>query len=359
MEPFDREVARLETFLAQGRAGEMEYLGTRGATGELLRADPRLLFAEAKCAVVVALPYSLQSSAPSADPLRGRIAAYAQYADYHLVLREMLLDLADGICTLAQQPLHSRVCVDSAPVLERDLAVRAGLSFLGKNTLAISPGAGSAFLLGELFLDLPLPTTTAALSGCGSCTACLSACPTQAFRGPFELEPRRCISYLTIEARADIPRELRPQIGRYVFGCDECQTICPYNQSPKLLGAPARFNPLQRLNAPSLIALLELSTGDYKRFVRGSALRRVPRDQLARNAAVALGNSGDEHAVDPLFRIASGTRSASLRSHAAWALGHLGYAFDLALARQKLLLLQTDPEQLVADEARRWSDEPA
>lgn len=352
--PFENSRERLESFLAQGRAGEMHYLAQRDERGELLRLDPKNVFPKARSALIVALPYRLAEPVP-ARPLHGGIAGYAQCPDYHAVLKALLLELADGICESAGRALESRVCVDSAPLLERDLAVRAGLAFLGKNTLAIAPGAGSSFVLGALLLDLALaPSDTRVPDGCGACTACLTACPTDAFAAAYELDARRCISYLTIEHQGAIPNELRSQLGHRVFGCDACQTVCPYNQSRHLPPAPPAFAPLGHLAAPELGALLNLSNSEHKRLVKGTALRRASREQLARNAAVALGNSGRVEAIDPLANAAAHHQSVLVRDHAMSALAQLAHSHGIDAARRALeaLSAHTDPE--TAQQAQSW-----
>ena len=251
--------------------------------------------------------------------------------------------------------VESRVCVDSAPLFERDLAVRAGFAFLGKNTLAIAPGWGSFFVLGELLVDLALPASNVQASeGCGSCDACLRACPTDAFDGPYRLDPRRCVSFLTIESSLDIPRSLRSGMGDRIFGCDDCQTACPYNHSKRRPSPPPDFVERGELARPGLVELLSLSSSGYRRLVSQTALRRVSRVQLARNAAVALGNSGQERAVEPLVAVAKTHSSPQVRSHATWALGRLACDFEISDAREALCELAMSPHLEVASEVRRW-----
>ena len=218
-----RRHALYTSWLAAGHAGEMAYLA---------RADLRALLATAKSLVVVALAYDRADPIPVDALLRGRIARYARGEDYHLVMRDKLVLLADRIAKELGRPVASRPCVDSAPVLEREWAERAGIGFVAKNTMLIAPGAGSYIVLGELLLDVELPATAPAepaKSRCGQCRSCLDACPTGAFVDAYVLDARRCISYLTIEHHGVIPRELRASIGSWVFGCDVCQEVCPYN----------------------------------------------------------------------------------------------------------------------------------
>ncbi|HLV22950.1 MAG TPA: tRNA epoxyqueuosine(34) reductase QueG [Polyangiaceae bacterium] len=348
--------ARLSAWLQAGYHGQMAYLA-----GAASRADPRALLGEARSLIVVALPYP---GGPEADPEalvpserlrrsaatpKGFIARYARGADYHLVIKDKLRALADHLADLSGGPVLARPCVDTAPLLERDVAVRAGVGFAAKNTLTIVPGAGSYVLLGELLSDVEIAPDAPIAPGCGSCRACLDACPTAAFVDAHVLDARRCISYLTIELQGPMPRELRPLVGQRVFGCDACQEVCPYNaaaarkrSAPELAAHPA-------LAAPDLIDLLELGSAAYKRLVAGTALRRVNRAQLARNAAVALGNAGDPRSIPPLVRALGGHPSPLVRGHAAWALGRLG-SEQARAALERALAEDGAPE--VREEAR-------
>lgn len=346
--PLDVARSRLELFRDSGYAGGMSYL----AEGE--RHDPRALLPTAK-SVVVAL---LAHGDPDVVPLRtrragltGKIARYAQGDDYHLLVKSRLMALAQRIATLAGQRIQVRACVDTAPLLERELAARAGLGFQGKSTLLIAPGVGSYVLLGELLIDLPLEPTQGTPAGCGSCRACLDACPTAAFPAPYQLDARRCISYLTIEHEGAIPRELRAAIGHRVFGCDVCQETCPFNASPS---RPAH-SPLGRreaLEEPELLALLELGSAGYRKLVKRTALRRVSRTTLQRNAAIALGNSDSADAVAPLTRVVASHGHALVREHAAWALGELSAHLDAPALAALAACAEQDSDEAVRAEAR-------
>jgi epoxyqueuosine reductase len=319
IEPFGRAAETLAAWLKQGNHGEMDYL----AGGP--RNQPRALLTQARSLIVVALPHPrglTNGLRPVA--LTGRVARYAQGADYHHVLKERLRQLADACATLCGRPVLARPCVDTAPLLEREAARRSGLGFTGKSTMTIVPGFGSYVLLGELLLDIDLPASTPMAQQCGRCTACLDACPTGAFVDAFTLDARRCISYLTIELRGPIPRALRPGIGRWVFGCDICQEVCPFNHSRKTPAGDTALAGRPQLDAPDLKRLLEISASDHRRLVADSALRRVSRRRLQRNAAVALGNTGAAEAIEPLVRALSQNPSALVRAHCAWALGRLG-----------------------------------
>jgi epoxyqueuosine reductase len=318
VERFEAAERRLERWLAAGYHGEMGYLAGPG------RADPRALLAEARTLIVVALAY-----APAAIPLRaerdgpalaGSIAGYARGADYHQVMKPRLRTLAERTSEIVGRPVLARGCVDTAPLLERTAAERAGIGFSAKSTLTLAPGIGTYFVLGELLVDVELGPSEPVPPGCGSCRACLDACPTGAFVDAHVLDARRCISYLTIELKGPIPRELRSAIGTRVFGCDACQEVCPYNAAAGKPGAPELDGP----GVVDLVAWLELGSAGYRKLVKRRALRRASRQSLARNAAVALGNTGDRRAVPPLSRALQSHPSPIVRAHAAWALGRLG-----------------------------------
>jgi epoxyqueuosine reductase len=311
------------------------------------RADLRTLLAEARSLIVVALAYDRADPIPADALLRGKIARYARGEDYHLVMRDRLVALADRIAAELGRPVASRPCVDSAPVLEREWAERAGVGFVAKNTMVIAPGLGSYVVLGELLLDVELAATAPAeppRPRCGACRSCLDACPTRAFVDAYLLDARRCISYLTIEHHGAIPRELRPAIGTWVFGCDVCQEVCPFNAGAG--PAVGEVDPLLRPRSiehalPDLVALAGKGANQLRQRVKRTALRRVPRDMLLRNVAIALGNTGDPRAVPALVALLS-HRAAQVRGHAVWALGELGAAEVLASYR--------DADPFVADE---------
>lgn len=332
------------SWLAAGHAGEMAYLAEPEHVGP--RGDLRALLATAQTLVVVALAYDRTSPVPADALVRGKIARYARGEDYHLVMRDKLVALADRLARALGAPVATRPCVDSAPVLEREWAERGGLGFVAKNTMLIAPGVGSYVVLGELLVAAELPITapeTPPKPRCGSCRACLDACPTGAFVDAYVLDARRCISYLTIEHRGSIPRELRPAIGTWVFGCDVCQEVCPFNA-----GEGSDPDPLLRPRSidhavPDLVALAAKGANQLRQFVRRTALRRVSREILLRNVAVALGNTGDAAAIPALVALLA-HRTPIVRGHAAWGLGRLG-------AREPLVhLLATEPDAFVRDE---------
>jgi epoxyqueuosine reductase len=328
-----RRLALYDAWLDAGHAAGMTYLASPDHRGP--RAELRALLAAAEALIVVALPYHRDAPVPADRLLRGAIARYARGEDYHLVLRDRLVALADALAARLDRPVASRPCVDSAPILEREWAERGGLGFIAKNTMLIAPGAGSYVVLGELLLDVALAPTAPATPPpprCGACRACLDACPTGAFVDAYLLDAGRCISYLTIEHHGVIPRPLRAAIGGWVFGCDRCQEVCPWNAGAGAPGDPA-LAPRDLDHAlPALAALATAGTNQLRRFVRRTALRRVPREVLLRNVAVALGNRGAEAPAEAVPALAAllGDRVALVRLHAAWALGALRQAAGLA-----------------------------
>ena len=332
------------SWLAAGHAGEMAYLAEPDHLGP--RADLRALLDSARSLVVVALAYDRTSPVPADALVRGKIARYARGEDYHLVMRDKLVALADRLARALGAPVATRPCVDSAPVLEREWAERGGLGFVAKNTMLIAPGIGSYVVLGELLVAAELAITapeSPPKPRCGSCRSCLDACPTGAFVDAYVLDARRCISYLTFEHRGPIPRELRAAIGTWVFGCDVCQEVCPFNAgvgtAPDPMLAPRSLDHA----VPDLVALAAKGANQLRQFVRRTALRRVSREILLRNVAVALGNTGSPDAIPALVALLA-NRTPIVRGHAAWGLGRLG-------AREPLhALLASEPDTFVRDE---------
>ncbi len=327
--PLEPEIEqRMQQWLQEGRAGEMEYLQKAGELG----ADLRQWKAWARGAALFALPY-YRGSGGFRDG--GRVAQYALGRDYHNVLGKKLERLGKRLrqSGLAQR---SRAVVDAAPVLEREWAIRSGLGWRGKNTLLLHAELGSWVLLGELLLDWELPSWSpppARQASCGSCTRCLDACPTAAFSAAYSLDPRRCISYLTIETRGPIPRALRSKIGDWVFGCDICQEVCPFGSQPP---TPADNWPiLPVFSQLRLEDLLHLNEQDFHKLFTGSPLRRPGLAALQRNACIVLGNL--KRGVSALEK-AVFLPNPLVRAHAAWALGEIG---ELGVLH-KVLTTETD-----------------
>jgi epoxyqueuosine reductase len=331
------------SWLAAGHAGEMAYLAHPEHVAQ--RADLTTLLASARSLVVVALAYERRDpEAPVA--LRGRIARYARGEDYHLVMRDKLVALGNALAQKLGRPVATRPCVDSAPVLEREWAERAGLGFVAKNTMLIAPGLGSYVVLGELLVDVDLEITAEPLKPrCGACRACLDACPTGAFVDAYMLDARKCISYLTIEHQGVIPRELRPQLGTWVFGCDVCQEVCPFNAGTGTAPDPLLTPRSVEHALPDLIALASKGTNQLRQLVKRTALRRVSREVLLRNVAVALGNTGSPDAIPALAALLA-DRSPLVRAHAVWALRRLGAGGVLAAYRDDdpLVLAELNPD---------------
>jgi epoxyqueuosine reductase len=314
----------LEVWLDAGYAGTMSYLDRARAD----RLDPARLLPGCRSIVAVALSYNPGASAPgdgaphesgpAADDDWRPVSRYARGRDYHDVIRPRLVELGEFIRTAAGAA--SRVAVDSSAVLERDLAARAGLGWVGKNTNLLTPSLGSYFFIGIVLTTAALPFDQREPDRCGTCTACLDACPTRAFVAPYVLDARRCISYLTIEHRGDIAGELAEQIGEWVFGCDVCQEVCPWNRKAEPGREPA-LGPSGSFGA--LEALLDLDPEAFRARFRGSALTRTKRTGLLRNAAIVLANRGERRAAGALGR-ALGDPDAVVRHAAAWALAKLG-----------------------------------
>ncbi len=343
VEPFGRGAEALDGWLDRGMHGEMAYMAAHGA-----RADPRALLESAKSLLVVALRYAGGDTATPGEAGSGFVARYARGLDYHAVMKAKLAVLAEVVSDVVGRPVLARPCVDTAPLLEHEAAARAGLGFIGKSTLSIVPGVGTFVLLGELLVDVELPVSRPIESRCGDCTACLDACPTGAFVEPFLLDARRCIAYVTIEQRGPIARELRPMVGTHLFGCDVCQEVCPYNAADRDDAIVPEMHPRDALSNPTLTDWLTMGSAGYRRLVEGTSLRRASRNQLARNAAVALGNAGDPSAVPALASTLAGHTSPLVRSHAAWALGQLGGDE----ARRALEAASSDDDASVRDEAK-------
>ena len=306
-------------WLREGLAGNLDYMQRT----ESLRRDPRELVPWAVSIISVGMNYYSGYSRPvESSESRGWISRYAWGDDYHNLMKGKLEALLESIGQFHDGNIQGKVFVDSGPVLERDFAGIAGLGWIGKNTHLISPKKGSWFFLGELFVDLPLAYDRPIRDRCGRCDLCLKACPTGAFVGPYVLDARRCISYLTIELKDWMPRSLRPLVGNHVFGCDICQEVCPYNVKA-LPTAEIAFQPRSGLHAPELIAFLSLSEAEFRQRFRASPILRAKRRGFLRNVAVALGNLKALDAVPALIRSLDDEESV-VRGHVAWALGQIG-----------------------------------
>lgn len=313
---------RLFDWLDKSRHGEMEYMRRHGTK----RSRPDELMPGTLRVISARMDYLPHTAAPAHEVLEdcdaGFVSRYALGRDYHKVLRKRLQKLADRIAEHVG-PFGYRVFVDSAPVLEKALARDAGLGWIGKHTNLLNKNAGSWFFLGELFTDLPLPVDTAPRNHCGTCTACLDICPTQAIVAPYELDARRCISYLTIELRGPIPQALRKPIGNRIFGCDDCQLVCPWNKFARKTAEPD-FEPRHELDSGRLVRFFAWSEDEFLEKTRGSAIRRIGYECWLRNVAVALGNAESTAEVIRALQARADHPSPLVREHTQWALAQHG-----------------------------------
>lgn len=310
--------AHLLNWLDAGHHGDMDYMARHGAK----RSRPADLQPGTVRVISARMDYAPSGIAEAWDVLgdgeRAYISRYALGRDYHRLLRARLQKLADRISAVTG-PFGHRVFTDSAPVLEKALARNAGLGWIGKHTLLLNRDAGSWFFLGEIYTDLPLPVDAPETPHCGTCTRCIEICPTGAIIGPYKLDARRCISYLTIELRGSIPEELRPLIGNRVFGCDDCQLICPWNKFAQST-AEADFAPRHGLDRATLAHLFAWTEQEFLERTAGMAIRRTGYEGWLRNIAVALGNAPSTPAVITALRSRADDASALVREHVAWAL---------------------------------------
>ena len=313
----------LAAWLAQGRHGDMDYMARHAP----MRADPQHLLPRAARVISARLDYRprtddenwvARETARLADGAQAVVSLYARGRDYHKVLRQRLQQLATQI-EAAIGPFGYRVCTDSAPVLEVEFARKAGLGWRGKHTLLLTQDAGSMFFLGEILVDLPLPVDAPVSEHCGSCTRCIEACPTGAISGPYQLDARRCISYLTIEHKGSIAPDLRPLLGNRVYGCDDCQLAGPWNKFAQVASVPD-FDVRHGLDSATLVELFAWTEDEFEARHAGSAIRRIGHERWLRNLAVALGNARTAPAVIEALQGRASHPSALVREHVQWAL---------------------------------------
>jgi epoxyqueuosine reductase len=320
-----RATPHLRQWLQQGRHGDMDYMARHAA----LRADPATLLPNSARVICVRMNYLPDATGDwralergrAEDPHTAVISVYARGRDYHKVMRERLAKLARRIGQEAGDFGH-RVCCDSAPVFEVEFASKAGLGWRGKHTLLLALEAGSMFFLGEILTDLPLPTDEPVKDHCGTCTRCIDACPTRAITAPYQLDARRCISYLTIEHRGAIPEELRPLIGNRVYGCDDCQRECPWNRFAQVATVPD-FAVRNGLDDATLTDLFTWTEEQFRQRLAGSGILRIGHERWLRNIAVAIGNGEPSDRSRGALRERRDDASALVREHVAWALHRL------------------------------------
>ncbi len=352
-----RHRAALSDFLAAGRHGEMDWLARRDAA----RGDPQTLWPEVRTVIAVGLSY-----APADDPLatlarpdRGNISVYARGRDYHDILKGRLKNLAGFVA--ARFDAGVKIFVDTAPVMEKPLAERAGLGWQGKHTNLVSRRHGSWLFLGEIFTTLALAPDPAGENRCGTCRRCLAACPTDAFPAPYQLDARRCISYLTIEHRGPIPEEFRPAIGNRIYGCDDCLAVCPWNRFAAA-GREAKLAARPDLAAPDLAALAALDEAGFRARFSASPIKRIGRDRFVRNVLIAIGNSRDP-ALIPSARALAADPHPVVAEAAGWAVARLEFVPPRSRrpARSRRLMLEKRSFTLsghrtsVALEAEFWA----
>jgi epoxyqueuosine reductase len=308
---------RLREFLAAGAHGDMGWMAANGDR----RSDPRALWSEVRSILMLGMNYG-----PVGDPLAilneptsGAISVYAQGDDYHDLIKSRLKEIGRWLINRAGGDI--KVFVDTAPVMEKPLAAAAGLGWQGKHTNLVSRQFGSWLFLGAIFTTLDFPPDTAEADHCGACRACLDICPTAAFPAPYRLDARRCISYLTIEHKGQIPRELRPLMGNRIYGCDDCLAVCPWNKFA-LAGRELKLAARETLRAPRLSELVRLDDGAFRALFAKSAVKRIGRDRFVRNVLIAIGNSGDPELAAEAERLLD-DQSPLVRGAAIWALGRL------------------------------------
>ena len=313
------EEAGLLAWLDKGRHGEMDYMARHGTR----RSRPATLVEGTIRIITARLDYWPGAAADSAavlgDPAKAYISRYALGRDYHKLMRRKLESLAQRIAAAVGE-FNYRVFTDSAPVLEVALATKSGVGWRGKNTLLLRRDAGSYFFLGEIYTDLPLPVTAAATAHCGSCRACIDACPTGAIVAPYELDARRCISYLTIELKGSIPIDLRPLIGNRVYGCDDCQLVCPWNKYAQPT-KEAGFDIRNGLDDVELLSLFSWARDDFEQRMAGSAIHRIGYERWLRNIAVGLGNAPYRADILAALRERLDDATPLVTEHVQWAIG--------------------------------------
>ncbi len=339
-EPFLRDEAAA---IERVRSGLMDGLSWYTEERVHRATHPRALLDGAKSVISLGISYNTGDSDSTVGGPSGKVARYAWGDDYHEVIKGKLRRFVDGLQERLGTPVKTRIFVDDGPMNDRAAAERAGVGWFGKNTNIISPGFGSWIFLAQVVTDLELAPDAPLKKTCGSCVRCIDDCPTGAIVAPYVIDNRRCISFLTIELRGPIPRELRPLVGDWVFGCDICQDVCPVNLKASTSTEPA-FQRRHDFSAPELMPLLDLDQEGFSDRFRNSPIKRAKLEGLQRNVCVALGNIGDQGSVPVLVK-ALCNRSALVRMHAAWALGRIG-GEEAAIALREALTREDDGDVL-------------
>ncbi len=341
----DRSGANLDTYLKEGRHGTMGWMDNPR------RRSPAALWPEAKSIVVAAMNYGPAGAPGISSPGHGEVAAYARGSDYHDVMKRRLKRLAGWIAD--EYGAQVKVFVDTAPVLEKPIAARAGVGWQGKHTNLLSRQYGSWLLLGEVFTTLALEPDAPAEDECGTCTRCLDICPTNAFPAPHQLDSRRCISYLTIEHKGHIPQEFRAPMGNRIFGCDDCLAVCPWNKFAQTAHQAALW-PRIELTATSLADFAALDDDGFRKVFAGSSIKRTGRDRFVRNVLIAIGNSGDPTLL-PRVRERMTDLSPLVRAMAVWAYARLD---PVGFADERTIHLDGEADEAVRDEWQALMDQP-
>jgi epoxyqueuosine reductase len=340
----------LDDWLAKGYHGNMDYMARHGD----MRSHPDKLHPGTIRVISVRmnyLPANARFAATLKDSTLAYVSRYALGRDYHKLMRNRLKQLGEKIKLECQQ-LDYRPFVDSAPILERPLAQKAGIGWVGKHTLTINEQQGSWFFLGELLVDIPLPVSQEATNQCGSCVACMTICPTQAITAPYVVDARRCISYLTIEHQGSIPTALRPLLGNRIYGCDDCQLICPWNRYGQLT-KENDFLPRQQLDNISLLELFAWNESEFLDKTQGSPIRRIGFENWQRNLAIALGNAAGDPQIIAALTTKFSTSSELVKEHIQWAVeqqqARLSQQEEYSLSRQTSRLIRTIEKGLSRD----------
>jgi len=338
--PFDGLAALLKSRIDAGHLAGLDWFTHQRADDS---SDPRVLHENVRSVVSVGLPYyTVDAGKPDDGVTRGTISRYARGIDYHRSMKQRMQRLHELIEGAVGRPVEARLLTDTARIVDRAVAARSGLGWYGKHTCIIVPGRGSWVMLGELLLDIEIPPDLPLAKDCGCCTICLDRCPTGAIVAPYTVDAPRCLSFQTIEQRGAIPLEIRPLLGEWVFGCDVCQEVCPYTKAAARVDDDPEILPRSIENAyPSLTWLLAMTEPEFRETYRATPVLRAKRRGLARNAAVALGNTGSERDIPALEHAAREHDEPLVRGHAVWALAHLAGA-EAKPVIERVLRLDTD-----------------